>query len=762
MKQTVYQTTWLTPILGLGLWLGGVGSPGDIVQAQMTPAASHGYALLQKGWINDAISAFQQALNQAPNSVEVQLGLAIAYQKAGQDTNAWTAYQRVVQLDRQNRTALTALGMLGGYRPEWQTDGIVALTTLLTLEPQNLMARAQRGLLLGYQGRFGEALADYAVVLAANPTPDMIVGAAQINSYSGNFAEALRLFQRYLSANPKLPDGAITAYAVALRQSGRVTEAIQVLQNRWQQCPCPAWLETDLRSALAVAYYTNQQISEAQALLLPLRNKPQTQLPLARALSAMARHSGEIALYQEAIALYQKTLQAATSPTSSLLLEAAELYSEVPEFQSHALALYNQLLQQQPLDRVIQIRHLALAAQLGQVSPLEVSQQLRSWLQPLPTDAGSVRSLALALTKLDPPSSALIPTYEALLQTGVDVPFLYFRLAQMQLQSGNIPAAQTALDAYRQSVAGAADPSVELLLAEIDRRQGNLAASLRRYEALMGRSLKPETTVAVLQGLVGLYQAQGRLAEAVQLYDQILSHNPTNGRAKLGRASLAYQAKQLSAAEATLVLEDWLRAHPEQAPPELYSLVGALPADAQREDLYQRLATLNPTDIPVQTRWVQVMAKRDPQQAKARVEQLIQQSPNDLTAYFIQGELAQSLQDWNWASQAYQRILDRQPTNVDALSALGGIQFRQQRFRDAMTIYRRVLTLKPNDWDTRRIIAELLAAQDYPVSALHEFLQLEQEAKASSSAPSPMTDRVLKGQIELLKRRGFQPPWEGY
>lgn len=762
MKQTVYQTTWLTPILGLGLWLGGVGVPGAVVQAQMTPAASHGYELLNKGWINDAISAFQQALNQAPNSVEVQLGLAIAYQKAGDDTKAWTAYQRVVQLDRQNRTALVALGMLGGYRPEWQTDGIVALTTLLTLEPQNLTARAQRGLLLGYQGRFGEALADYAVVLKANPTPDMVVGAAQINSYSGNFTDALRLFQQYLQSNSKLPDGAITAYAVALRQSGRVTEAIQVLQARWQQCPCSEWLETDLRSALAVAYYTNQQTTEAQALLLPLRDKPQTRLPLARALSAMARQYGDLALYQEAIDLYQQTLQSATSPTTSLLLEAAELFSELPESQSYALALYNQLLQQQPLDRVIQIRQLALAAQLGQVSPVEVSQQLQSWLQPLPTEAGALRSLALALTKLDSPSSALIPTYEAILQTGVDVPFLYFRLAQMQVQAGNLLAAQTALDVYRQSPSGAADPSVELLLAEIDRRQGNITASLGRYEALMGRSLKPETIVAVLQGLAGLYQAQGRLAEAVQLYDQILSRTPNQGRAKLGRASLAYQAKQLSAAEATLVLDDWLQAHPDQTPPELYSLVGALPPDAQREDLYQRLATLNPTDIPVQTRWLQVMAKRDPQQAKARVDQLIQQSPNDLTAYFIQGELAQSLQDWNWASQAYQRILDRQPTNVDALSALGGIQFRQQRFGEAMRIYRQVLTLKPNDRDTRRIIAELLAAQDYPVSALHEFVQLEREEKASGTAQSAMTERILKGQIELLKRRGFQPPWEGY
>jgi cytochrome c-type biogenesis protein CcmH/NrfG len=86
--------------------------------AQRSPQTSQGYTLLDRGWVNDAIAAFQTALRQQPNSAEARLGLAIAYQRAGRDADAWNAYQAVLQVSPDNATALAALGELGGYRPE--------------------------------------------------------------------------------------------------------------------------------------------------------------------------------------------------------------------------------------------------------------------------------------------------------------------------------------------------------------------------------------------------------------------------------------------------------------------------------------------------------------------------------------------------------------------------------------------------------------------------------------------------------------------
>jgi tetratricopeptide (TPR) repeat protein len=188
--------------LFLGLAGGLTVVPIDLVvpaaQAQSVPAAvRQAQSLLQRGLVNDAIRAFQQALRSSPNSLEAKLGLAQAYQKAGQDAEAWTAYQRVLEQDPNNTPALQAVGVLGGYRPEWQARGIEALTTLLNQNPNDNQSRAQRALLLGYQGRYAESLADYQIVLQGNPSPDTILGAAQIYTYSGDYEQGLALFNRY-------------------------------------------------------------------------------------------------------------------------------------------------------------------------------------------------------------------------------------------------------------------------------------------------------------------------------------------------------------------------------------------------------------------------------------------------------------------------------------------------------------------------------------------------------------------------------------
>ena len=49
------------------------------------------------------------------------------------------------------------------------------------------------GLLLGYQGRYSEAFADYKIALQ-NPTPDTLLGAAQIYTFSGDAKTRIRVF----------------------------------------------------------------------------------------------------------------------------------------------------------------------------------------------------------------------------------------------------------------------------------------------------------------------------------------------------------------------------------------------------------------------------------------------------------------------------------------------------------------------------------------------------------------------------------------
>lgn len=190
-------------------------------QAQsLSASAQKGFALLKKGFINDAIAAFQQALKSQPQSSQVNLGLAIAYRKAGRIPEAWSAYQQVLAVDTNNQLALKAVGILATYRPEWNLKGIEALTTLLELNPNDSEGRGYRALLYSYQGRLTESLADYQIVLNNNPTPEAVLGAAQTYSYSGDFPKALELFNRYRSTGKAITGYAAVAYGRSLRETG--------------------------------------------------------------------------------------------------------------------------------------------------------------------------------------------------------------------------------------------------------------------------------------------------------------------------------------------------------------------------------------------------------------------------------------------------------------------------------------------------------------------------------------------------------------
>jgi hypothetical protein len=70
--------------------------------------------------------------------------------------------------------------------------------------------------------------------------------------------------------------------------------------------------------------------------------------------------------------------------------------------------------------------------------------------------------------------------------------------------------------------------------------------------------------------------------------------------------------------------------------------------------------------------------------------------------------------------------------------------------------------LKPNDLETRRVLAELSAAQDQPIAALEQLREVQTlQSEAGISDPRVNT-RIQQLQGDLLRRRGFQPEWERF
>ncbi|WP_442948923.1 tetratricopeptide repeat protein [Nostoc sp.] len=740
---------------------------GSIAPAQaqnLSASAQKGFALLKKGWINDAIAAFQQALKSQPQSSPVRLGLAIAYRKAGRIPEAWSAYQQVLAVDPNNQLALKTVGLLATYRSEWNLKGIEALTTLLELNPNDSEGRGYRALLYSYQGRLTESLADYQIALNNNPTPEAVVGAAQTYSYSGDFPKALELFNRYRSTGKTITGYAAVAYGRTLRETGNPGGAVQVLEAQLQRSNKLDSMGIETRKELAVAYLVNQQQAQALAVLDVLQGRPDAILPLARSLNEIRKYTNNPTLTQQVFNLYSQALQTDPNPSPKLLREVADVFSGFPEGRQTALQLYQRVASEFPNDQSLLVQQLALENQLGLLGKNDLRQRLATVMQSLPSDRVQLQQLANALVNIDLPDPEFLPVYQNLLQMGVNVPFLNFRVAQMYVQRQDLNGARLALAAYTATPAGAKDLAPQLLAAEIERREGSLEASAQRYQAVLASKPNSSDIInAALGGLAGVRLQQKRFDEAVTVYDQLIARNPQNLSIQLGRASIAYQAKRISQPEAEAVLNNWLATQPAtNTPPELYSLLEALPADPQREALYSYLLETDPTSIPLQLRLLQVIAKRNPAQAQARMKQLIARIPNTPDSSQLQAELARSVGDLNLASSTYQNILAQQPDNIDALAALGGIRFEQRRFESAQEIYAQVLAQKPEDKDARRALAGLNAILDQPLTALAQLERLQLETAAEGGTDSDASRQIQQIQTDFLLRRGFQPPWQDY
>ncbi|GAB4139200.1 MAG: hypothetical protein Fur0046_14170 [Cyanobacteria bacterium J069] len=766
LKRSQTQVACLAGLALLGSSLGGtliLTAPAAMAQS-VSSSVRQGYTLLNQGLVNQAIGVFQQVLRSNSQSLEAQLGLAIAYRRAGRDADAFTAYRRVLEIDPNNRLALLTLGVLGGFRTEWQAQGIEALTRLININPNDDEARAQRALLLGYQGQFAASLADYAIVLQGNPTPEALLGAAEINAYAGEYQRSLDLFNRYRATGKPIQNGQAIAYALALRETGSAGQAVEVLEAELRRSRTLDSTTIQIRSALASAYAANGQVNQAASVVTPLRGRQDSRLALARALNDIARYSNSPAYAQEAIALYKEVLQ---SPqiTVGTAREVADVLSGYSSERAFALEVYRQLSQQQPTDIGLQVQVAVLERQIGLTTNQMFQQRLQTYFQPLPNDPAQLKAIAQGLIRLDSPGVELLPYYQALVNAGVNEPFLNFRIAQIQIRRGDLAAARSALVAYSATSVGQQDPyAIQLLLAEIDRREGNPDGAALRYQSILTSNPGDRgVVIGALQGLAGIRQTQGRTAEALTIYDQIIALDPTDYAKLLGRTSLAYQAGFVSAAEGDAVLNAWLASRPlTDTPPELYSLAGALPANPQREPLYNALLQADPENIPVRIRQLQVLSVRSPQLAQAQIRQIIARDPNNLGAYFVQAQLAQEQGNLGQSAQAYEEILRRSPGNIDALAALGGVRFQQRRFDSASMIYSEVLAIQPNNPTAQTALLGLTAAQGNKLEALAQIAAMQSQAAQMGGMSEVLIRQAQQIEESFLQQRGFQPYWERF
>jgi tetratricopeptide (TPR) repeat protein len=320
------------------------------------------------------------------------------------------------------------------------------------------------------------------------------------------------------------------------------------------------------------------------------------------------------------------------------------------------------------------------------------------------------------------------------------------------------------LDAYATTPAGTQDTdTTQLLLAEIERQEGSIAQSEQRYQALLSSSRSPRVQTAAAQGLASLYQSQGRLEDATELYDLLIAANPQDFSYQLGRTTIAYQGGLITEAAAEAVLQQGIQQYAGQTPPpELTTLATVLPPSPSRADLYQRLLAADPTNAGLQLRSLQVLAETNPAEAEARISQLIAQSPSALDLYFVQGEIAQQSSNYDLARQSYTTVLQRQPDNLDALLSLAGLEFQQNNYAEADTLYQQALSVDSQSSTARTSLAALNAVQGRPLEAIKQLRDWQRTQLANGVVDSRVAEQAQQISEGLLQQRGIQPYWERF
>lgn len=210
---------------------------------------TQGSIALARGRSDDAVTAFEAALDCNPQFAEAATNLGLALARAGRIADAEAAHRRALTIRPNYSLASYNLGQLL-HRNARAREAIDCYRAALAAEPGNLPARFNLATALRHSGDTQAAEIEYrrAIALApANHEGWLGVGLAQKDR--GEFEAAIGSFEESLRRHPTAPDAHLNL-SLALLSLGRFAEAWPHYEQRWNAVPLvnhrrrfdrPAW-----------------------------------------------------------------------------------------------------------------------------------------------------------------------------------------------------------------------------------------------------------------------------------------------------------------------------------------------------------------------------------------------------------------------------------------------------------------------------------------------------------------------------------------
>ena len=253
-------------------------------------------------------------------------------------------------------------------------------------------------------------------------------------------------------------------------------------------------------------------------------------------------------------------------------------------------------------------------------------------------------------------------------------------------------------------------------IAALYRKTGQDTEARARYAALVQEYKEKPAGLEAKVKLAEMDVVEGKQVEAERQVQEVLKENPrsSDGLTLLGRMALARRNGKDAVQAFRTVLHD----QPELATVhyllgQAYQLTGEINL---AKESFERAVALYPDQVDAKRSLAVLESKSGRyQQARARLDDLLKQLPDDVAALDMLMTLDLAMKNWSGAEQTLGRIRHVAAESQVALMAEGRLYEAQRRVNDSMNAYERATALVPNEPEPLLSLVKLEVAQGHKV-----------------------------------------------
>ncbi|HEY0427467.1 MAG TPA: tetratricopeptide repeat protein [Pyrinomonadaceae bacterium] len=627
---------------------------------------ARGEEYLQKRKFEEALMEFRAAADIDKDSASAQWGLARAYENLGQYYETVDALQKVGNLNPGN---LDARAKLGNYfllsTPPQLEETQKIIDDILARDGSFVEGHVLKASLLSVQSKSEKEILDvFNQAVAINPNrTETYLSLSRYFMKSGKPDEAEKTIQKGISVNAQAASGYIE-YGRFLDYSARPQEAEAQFKKASEVEPA----NIEAREAIASFYITQKRLDKAEAVYQELvkiqENSPESRLQLANFYAQNKREDDAIGVLNQIISEKPEYVRAR--------YRLGEIYLDRKEYEN-VNAQTNELLKLNDDDT--QALMLRARVRLQENKAEEAIKDLEDVLKKLPSYRDGLYFMTqarLALGQVDQ-ARAFIGDLEKYHPN-----YLKTRLVKIQ---ASFAAGETE-NALRQSnelldAARSANPTTENTARDLSELRvralssrgqayldlGKLTEARADFEEIMRAA--PTSSTAMIN-LAKVAAAEGKLPEALDLYEKALASDAKNFDALSGSVAILSRQKQFAPAHARVDK--------------------ALAENENQKDILPALHYLK-SDV--------FTAEKNIESAEAELKKAIEIDEGYLPAYSAYASILVARNQTDAAIEQYKKVVEKKPS-ASIYTLIGILEDTRSNSSEAEKHYRKALEIAPD------------------------------------------------------------------